>query len=83
MPSTDAVGAALVPHLTTAHAALLANHGAVTWAKTLREAYLLMEKLEHASQIEFLARLLGGPQPLTDPQVAELMRLHPYSKRQA
>lgn len=83
MPSTEAVGATLVPYLATAHAALLANHGALTWAKSLREAYLLMEKLEHASQIEFLARLLGGPQLLTDPQVAELMRLHPYSKRKA
>jgi L-fuculose-phosphate aldolase len=83
MPSTEAVGAALAPHLATSHAALLANHGAVTWAQTLREAYLLMEKLEHAAQIEFLARLLGGPLPLPEVDVAELMRMHPYSRRKA
>ncbi|MCU0454283.1 MAG: class II aldolase/adducin family protein [Bacteroidetes bacterium] len=81
MPSSDAVGESLAAHLDSAHAALLANHGAVTWARTLREAYLLMEKLEHAAQIEFLARLLGGPQPLTDPQVAELLQMHPYAGR--
>ena len=78
-PSTADVGTLLVPHLGTANAALLANHGAVTWARTLREAYLLMEKLEHAAQIEFLARLLGGPKSLSDPQVADLMKLHPYA----
>lgn len=83
MPSSEDVGAALVPHLATSHAALLANHGAVAWARTLREAYLLMEKLEHAAQIEFLARLLGGPRPLTDPQVAELLRMHPYAGRKS
>lgn len=80
MPSSDDVGSSLVPHLGTAHAALLANHGAVTWGRTPREAFLLMEKLEHAAQIEFLARLLGGVKTLSDEQVAQLKQRHPSTK---
>jgi L-fuculose-phosphate aldolase len=79
MPSSEEVGASLEPHLSAGHAALLANHGAVTWAPTLREAYLLMEKLEHAAQIEFLARLLGGPKALAAEQVSDLLKHHPYA----
>ena len=81
MPSTDDLGKLLIPHVGASGAALLANHGAVTWAKTVREAYLLMEKLEHAAQVEFLARLLGGPKALSDPQVSSLLAQHPYTAR--
>lgn len=80
-PSTKDLGQLLLPHVQFSGAALLANHGAVTWAKTVREAYLLMEKLEHAAQIEFLARMLGGARSLSDPQVADLLLHHPYSTK--
>lgn len=78
-PSTDEVGKSLVPHLSTARGALLANHGAVTWAGSVDEAYLLMEKLEHAAQLEVYGRLIGGLRPLTAGQLARLREVHPYS----
>ena len=80
-PSTEEVGTSLVPHLRISSGALLANHGAVTWARTVSGAYLLMEKLEHAAQIEFLARLLGGAKTLSPSNIEELLRIHPYSQK--
>jgi len=78
-PSTEDVGKALMPFLDSSHAALLSNHGAVTWASTPDEAYWLMEKLEHTAHIEWLARSLGGVQKLPPDAVDTLKRIHPYS----
>ena len=78
-PSTNDVGDALGPYIHSTHAALLANHGAVTWASTPDEAYWLMEKLEHTAHIEWLARSLGGVQKLPPDAVDTLKRIHPYS----
>jgi L-fuculose-phosphate aldolase len=44
---------------------LLANHGALSCAATLWDAYYLMERLESYAQICFLAQLLGGGRVLT------------------
>jgi L-fuculose-phosphate aldolase len=46
------------------HALLLANHGAVTMGKTLDEAWIRMESLEHSARIIVAARTIGQPQPL-------------------
>lgn len=44
---------------------LLANHGALTCANSLWDAYYLMERLESYSKISFLAHQLGGGRELT------------------
>jgi L-fuculose-phosphate aldolase len=46
------------------HALLLANHGAVTMGKTLDEAWIRMESLEHSARIIVAARTIGQPQSL-------------------
>jgi L-fuculose-phosphate aldolase len=46
-------------------ALLLANHGAVTVGKTLEEAWIRMESLEHGARILLAARLLGRVRELT------------------
>jgi len=46
-------------------AVLLANHGAVTWAGSLEEAYFKMESAETYCQILMLAGQIGGPVPLS------------------
>lgn len=71
-PSTEEVSASLAPFVTKANAVLLANHGVVTFGTTVEEAYFRMEKVEHASHILFVARMLGGEKSLTE---AELQRL--------
>lgn len=72
-PGTPAVGAAVAAHARSAVAALLSNHGAVTWGATLEEAYLLMETLESVSRVVYLARLLGGGRPI-GPGLLEALR---------
>jgi L-fuculose-phosphate aldolase len=71
-PSTEEVAASLAPFVKQAEAILLANHGVVTYAGGVEEAYFRMEKVEHAAQITFVATLLGGPQSLTAADVARL-----------
>ncbi len=71
-PSTEEVSASLAPFVKKANAVLLANHGVVTFGTTVEEAYFRMEKVEHASHILFVARMLGGEKSLTE---VELQRL--------
>lgn len=53
-------------------AVLLANHGALTSAATLWDAYYLMERLESYATISYLARQLGGGRELTDEEKIKL-----------
>jgi L-fuculose-phosphate aldolase len=54
---------------------LLANHGAVTMGRTLEEAWMRMEQLEHGARILFGARLLGRVTELEPAAVAQLEAL--------
>jgi len=74
-PSTTEVVESIAPFVANADAILLSNHGAVTYGTDLLDAYFKMEKLEHASQITFVARLLGGEKPLTEEQLEKLRKI--------
>lgn len=71
-PSTEEVSAAIEPHVKSADAILLANHGVVTYGRDLWDAYFKMEKVEHAAHIQYVARVLGGEKGLTADEVARL-----------
>ena len=66
MPGTPELGDRIVPYLEDRrhHALLLANHGAVTLGRTLDEAWIRMESLEHSARIITAARAVGEPKPL-------------------
>ena len=72
-PSTDEVAASLAPFILNANAALLANHGVITFGTNIDEAYFRMEKIEHASHILFVARELGGGKSLTGAELSRLL----------
>lgn len=74
-PGTPAVGDLIEPVARDPeqHAALLASHGAVTWAPDLSLAQIRMESLEHAARILLAASTLGGMVPLTPEQVQALI----------
>jgi len=76
MPGTTELGDRIVPYLEDRRnqALLLANHGAVTMGRTLDEAWIRMESLEHAARIITAARAVGEPKPLTAQVVARLER---------
>ena len=76
MPGTPELGDRIVPYLSDRRnkALLLANHGAVTMGRTLDEAWICMESLEHAARIILAARAVGEPKPLTAQAVQRLQR---------
>ena len=78
-PSTPEVATSLLPFVKTADAILLANHGVVTYARDLFEAYFKMEKVEHAANITFVAKMLGGPRGLSRGDVDKLRQISPQS----
>jgi len=73
-PSTDEVARSIAPHVKKVQAILLANHGVVTYGHDLLDAFFKMEKVEHAAQIAFVARVLGGAVPLTAEELQKLRR---------
>lgn len=74
-PSTREVADSLAPHVKSADAMLLANHGVVTYGKDVQDAYFKMEKVEHAAHITFVARVLGGEQPLSGEDIEKLSKI--------
>ncbi|MDP3911082.1 MAG: class II aldolase/adducin family protein, partial [Gemmatimonadales bacterium] len=75
MPGTPELGDRIVPFLAGADALLLANHGAVTMGRTLDQAWIRMESLEHAARILVAARAIGDVRPLDAAAVARLEAL--------
>jgi L-fuculose-phosphate aldolase len=75
MPGTPELGDRIEPYLEGHAALLLANHGAVTVGRSLEEAWIRMETLEHAARILLGARLLGRVTELNPDAVAQLEAL--------
>ncbi|MFO7947948.1 MAG: class II aldolase/adducin family protein [Armatimonadota bacterium] len=63
-PGTAEVAAAVRPLLAEADVVLMKNHGAVTVAGDLWEAYHRMEVLENFTQTALVAHLLGGAEAI-------------------
>jgi L-fuculose-phosphate aldolase len=74
-PSTNEVSESLAPHVKTADAILLANHGVVTCGTDVQDAYFKMEKVEHAAHITFVAKVLGGEKALSTTDIDKLARI--------
>jgi len=72
-PGTQALAASVAPLVGKHAAVLLANHGAVTWGRSLTEARIRMETLEHAARILHATRALGRVNRLTPEQHDKLV----------
>ena len=81
-PGTPELGDRVAPYLDEHDALLLANHGAVTMGRTLDEAWIRMESLEHAARIIMAARALGEPRPLDPAAVQRLEALRALARRE-
>ena len=84
MPGTPELGRRIVPYIEDPRhqALLLANHGAVTMGRTLDEAWIRMESLEHAARIIAAARAIGEPKPLSAQDVETLDALRAQVQRE-
>lgn len=74
-PSTEESAEVIRPLIKNHDVILLDHHGAVTCGKTLDDAYLKMEKLEHAAKTILAAKSLGNASPLSEDKLSKLMTL--------
>lgn len=72
-PGTAELANIVAEGLGNGHAALLANHGAITVGETLTQAQHRMETLEHVARVALMARLLGGARELSSFDVDRLL----------
>jgi L-fuculose-phosphate aldolase len=69
---TEEVAASLAPFIADHDAILMANHGAVSYGRTLLEAFQKMEIVEHLANIALVAHQLGAPRSLKHEQIEQL-----------
>ena len=74
-PGTLEGADAVRPWIRRCDAVVMDRHGALTVGISVLDAYLKMEKLEHACQTLYLAHGLGSPLPLDEGQVRKLKQL--------
>jgi len=69
---TEEVAANLAPFIPDHDAILMANHGAVSYATTILEAFQKMEMVEHLANIALVAHQLGAPRGLKHEKIEQL-----------
>ncbi len=74
-PSTEEVPESIADFLPDHRAIMLSRHGSLTFGKTTWEAFYLLEKLENAAYVYFLASQLGKPEPLPEEKLRILKTL--------
>ena len=74
-PSTDEIPDNISQYLQHHDAVLLENHGALSYAGDLLQAYHKMESLEFYAKLLFISSQIGKPQELNKEQVARLYDL--------
>lgn len=66
----------IAPYCHTHNGILLANHGAVTWAEDIHEAYYRLESMEYYANILLITeKILGKQNRLTEEQIDALLSM--------
>ena len=73
-PNSPELGSELEPLLPHYDAVMVGGNGVFTWGKTLEQAFLRMELVEHLAKILLASMPLGGPRLLDLEQVAALLK---------
>lgn len=74
-PTTEEVPRAVEREIGGCDALLLSNHGALTVAADVMQAFYRMETLEMYARVRLVTRILGEPKSLSQSQVAELFEV--------
>jgi L-fuculose-phosphate aldolase len=75
-PGSQGVADSIAPYCKDYNALLLANHGALTWGKSLMEAFFRLEALEHYAMIlMYTGKVIGSANLLSSQQVGELLAI--------
>lgn len=75
LPGTDAVPNSIEPYVNKYNACLLANHGLLTWGRSIEEAFLRHESVEHYCQILKYVKEIGQPITFKESQIDELLEI--------
>lgn len=73
-PGTLEMVDAVEPFLLDCQAVLLKNHGAVTWGKSLTDAFNKMEVLESIAKTIIMSRVLGEPEKISPENMAKMKK---------
>ncbi len=76
-PGSPAFAATVRPFVGRSTAVVLSNHGTVSWAAALEQAYWYTEMLDNYCRILILAKLIGNVERLPGEKVRELLALRP------
>jgi L-fuculose-phosphate aldolase len=74
-PGTRALAESIQAPIKEHNTVLLSNHGSISVGRTLEEALIALERLEHAAYTYHLAQALGEPQPLPEHELEKLRAL--------
>lgn len=74
-PGSADLPKAVAPYSLTHNAVLIANHGAVTWGRTLEEAWFRMEALEQYALITLYTGMVGGARSLSGQELNEVLAI--------
>jgi L-fuculose-phosphate aldolase len=72
LPGTPELTEGMLPYIPKYNAILMENHGVVTYAGDVWNAYFRMETVEHFARVTMVAELLGGARPLPRTEVEKL-----------
>ena len=74
---TQAAADAVLEYIVNHDSVILDRHGSVTVGKSLEEAMLKLERIEHTAKIVVLAKALGSVTRLPQPEIERLLQLRP------
>jgi L-fuculose-phosphate aldolase len=74
LPNSEALWSELDPMLAHYDAIMIGGNGVFTWGKTLEQAFLRLELVEHVAKICLGSLALGGPKLLPLDQVQALLK---------
>ena len=76
LPGTKEVPDSIAPYCRDYNAVMLANHGSLSWGRTLTEAWYRLEAVEHYAMIlMYTGRIIGQANALNEEQVDKLIKL--------
>ena len=75
LTGTQALADSIAPYCQEYYALLLANHGAITWGRTVIEAFYRLEVVEHYAKILMYTKMFGKMNTLSEKQVQDLIKL--------
>ncbi len=74
-PGTPELAASIRGMLADTNSILLSHHGSLTVGRTLEEALIALERMEHTAHAYFLAKAAGAIQPLPKDEIARLREI--------